>query len=173
MHCGVSVALMISACAEPAVDPPPPSDAGAAIVDAGLTDSGLMQVTQGVLELGVGDLAFSGVTPDQSVGLTRGPQGLQHLWVAVRIRSMSPERAIVSLSLTRDLDGQVVSSPFRVRLPFSEHDGYAERVGLQLVIPDPNVVLGQYATLRGEVVNREAVKAESSAHVVVFWEDQL
>lgn len=173
-HCGILSAALFTACAGTEVETPPSQDAGfAAVVDAGHVDAGEQSAPSGILELGVGYDAFAGVASDQSVGLTRGAQGLQHVWVAVRIRSMSPARAVVSLRLTRDNDGLVVSQPYRVRLPFSTHEGYAERVGMQLVVPDPNAVLGQYVTLSGEVENAEGVKAEAATHVLVFWEDQL
>ena len=110
---------LVSACGgtdAPVVDggTPPVNDTGGP--DAGPPPP------MGVLELGAGDDRFEPILDGAVVGLSRGFQGLQHIPVALRVREMHTDRAILELTLTRDRDGMVVSDPLRVRIPFVAYD---------------------------------------------------
>ena len=166
--CGC-VLVAFAACAG-VEDIEPISEVPASPTDAGVTVDAGATLPTAHLELGVGAAAFSMIEDGGRVGLTRGPQGLQHVWVAARIRDMDPERVIVELSLSRQSDGALVSEGYRVRLPFQTHTGYAERVGMQLVVLSPDDIVDRYAILTGRAINSEGVRAEATTRVLVQWE---
>ncbi len=140
--------------------------------DTGSPDAG-PPPPMGVLELGTGDGRFEPILDGAVVGLSRGFQGLQHVPVALRVREMHTDRAILELTLTRDRDGMVVSDPLRVRIPFVAYDGYDELTGIQLVTPDEDDVLSETVTLSAHVENRDGATAMADVGFSVVWEDEL
>lgn len=138
-------------------------------VDAG----GLVPTPE--LTLGTGELAFAPVSEGQVLPLVHGFQGLQHVWVSVRARDFDPDRAIVSMSLDRVSDGRPATEPLRVRLPFSVDPAgaYVERVGIQFVVLDPALLLGEPLVLTAGIDNPLGAHATASAHITVVWEENL
>ena len=150
-------------------------------IDAGGPDTGGAiehndgSTSQPGLELGSSVDAFVPVAEGDTLGLQRGTQGLQHVWVSLRIRDMDPARATIELSLSRESDGYTASEPFRVRLPFATDPGwdYAERIGMQLVVLEPEAVLGQDLILTARVTDSHEVSVERRTRVHVVWEEEL
>ena len=142
--------------------PMPPVDAGSLVPAAELT-------------LGTGELAFAPVAEGQVLPLVHGFQGLQHVWVSVRARDFDPDRAIITLSLDRVGDGRPAADDLRVRLPFDVDPAgaYVERVGLQLVVLEPNLALGEQLRLTAAIDNPLGAHATASAHITVVWEENL
>jgi len=161
----------IGACGSTVV----PDDGGGSPGDdtGSAADADALPPPMGILELGTGVEAFEPITDGSTIGLTRGFQGLQHVWVSLRVREMDTDRAITELTLTREQDDVVVSDSFRVRIPFEVHGGYAELLGIQLVTPDENAVLDEAVILSARVENRDGASAEADARFSVVWEDDL
>ena len=144
--------------------------------DAGVperSDAGAPSDHEGVLELGTGDESFLPVSDDDLLGLSRGIQGLQHVYVSLRVREVDPELAITEIVLARQSDGVAVNEPFRVRLPYVAQAERAELVGAQLVVPDEERVFGEPLVLTARIEDRHGAWAEASAQVRVVWEDEL
>ncbi|HYI01200.1 hypothetical protein [Hyalangium sp.] len=98
------------------------------------------------LELGTGRQQFTPLNDGDTLGLQRGCQGGQHIFVSLRAWGLPPEPVMVELSLTRTEDEQKVSSPFRVRYLFAQGndlDAPDELTGLLLVIPEPDKAVGR------------------------------
>ncbi len=142
--------------------PPPSDDAGAMVVPH-----------EGTLVLGTGATSFEPVADGDTLGLTRGLQGLQHVWISLRLRDVDPELAITELTLTRASDGRVVNEPFRARLPYAPGADVAELVGAQLVIPDEAAALGQSLLLHARVEGRDGGWAEADAQIDIVPENEL
>ena len=142
--------------------PPPPA-----------VDAGEMVAHEGVLELGTGSLEFEPVSDGDTIGLSRGNQGLQHVYVSLRLREVDPELAITEISLTRVVDGEPVNEPFRARHPFELRDAWAELIGLRLVTPDEEAAFGEPLDLFARVEGRDGSWAEAGARVHVVWDDEL
>ena len=82
---------------------------------------------------------FTALGEGAALELVRGSQGSQHVFVSLRAWELTPLTARVTLSLERTEDGQQVSSPYEVRLPFeaaTTPDAQAELEGLLLVVPN-------------------------------------
>jgi hypothetical protein len=163
---GIFVACVACGTSDPS-DPSTAVDADPPIVqDAGPT-------AMPRLELGTGEDRFVPVADGDVLPMERGFQGLQHVWVSVRAHDFDPDRAIVALALTGEVDGTEVTDPQRLRLPFELGDGYAERVGMQLVVPEPDLALNRDLQLSVAVENRAGVAAAAEVRVRVQWEEEL
>jgi hypothetical protein len=105
------------------------------------------------LEVGNGHVAFVSFEDGDTLELVRGVQGLQHVWVAIRLWGIEPRGTILSLSLVRDRDEAVVSQPLHVRVSLTPVEGepYSEVTGLTLVVPVPEEALDEALTLRASV----------------------
>lgn len=136
-------------------------------------DAGPTVWHQGVLELGTGAAVFEPVSDGQTLALSRGPQGLQHVYVSLRLYDVDPTLAITELSLTRDRDGVRVNEPFRVRLAYEMQPEGLELIGAQLVTPDEDAAFGESLVLAARVEGRDGSWAEAQASVHVVWEEEL
>lgn len=150
------VVLLAAACGGDGADP----DAG------GRADGAAAS-----LEIGTGADRFVPIEDGETLGMVRGTQGLQHVFVSLRSRGLAPRGAIVELALVRGRDGEVVSNPFEVRLSLTpvEGEGYAELWGLLLVIEFPDEALGEALTLEASVVDSDGREATASKAVRVEW----
>jgi len=166
---GLSVAL--GACGGKADDP----TAAEPVTDRVEADAGAIVAPAQELLLGTGEDDFVPVLADQTLPLSRGNQGLQHLWVSLRIRGLAPERAIVALSLQRVRDGLMLTNAYRARLPFRRMpDGeWSERTGIQLVIPAPLEAIGEDLLLSASVEDGEKETVSTQAAIRMDWEEQL
>ena len=156
------------------------SDASVAQADAAILDDGGVAVpgADARLEVGTGAEAFVPVGDGDIVELGRGCQGAQHLWVSLRTAGMRPERMTVELSLQRVSDGAVATAPLRARLMFDPRaddadQQAAERVGIRLVVDDPDLVVDQEALLTATVTNIDKVTATTTRRTQVQWGDEV
>jgi len=169
--CGSALLVGLVACGaeEDPMGPPPEADAG----PMSLPDTG--PVPEPELMLGTGERGFEPVSDGQVLPLIRGPQGLQHVWISLRAQDFDPNRAIIALSLERERDGRATTEPYRARLPFEVDPAgvYVERIGIQLVVPNPNLVLGEDLLLTAGIENPLGAEGAASAHITVQWEEDL
>ena len=163
---GLAVSCLVSACDSA---PPTGTDAGPTSADAGE----VVTAHEGTLELGTGATAFEPISDGDTVALSRGVQGLQHVWVSLRLREVDPELAITELTLTRVRDDAMVNEPFRARLAFELGTDGAELIGAQLVVPDEDAALGEPLVLRARVEARDGGWAEAEARIDIVPEDEL
>ncbi|MDB4927636.1 MAG: hypothetical protein JWM10_120 [Myxococcaceae bacterium] len=117
-----------------ACDDPAPADAG---VDAGQC---LAAPTE--LELGTGTDSslrnYRALADGDAVSLIPGPQGGQHIWMALRGRGFDPSLPRVELRAYRPSDGALIGQ-LRIRLPMAPAPEDPSRLGLPsqtLVIDD-------------------------------------
>jgi hypothetical protein len=170
--CGSALLASLVACGseEDPTGPPPTADAGpvASAEDAG-------PVPEPELMLGTGERAFEPVADGHVLPLIRGHQGLQHVWISLRAQDFDPDRAIIALSLERESDGRPTTDAYRARLPFDVDPtgAFVERIGIQLVVPNPDLVLGQDLLLTAGIENPLGAQGMVSAHVTVQWEEDL
>ena len=112
------VGALLAAAALGCSDPAPDADAG---LDAG-GDGGVCLAAGAEVELGTGvDGSFAGYRPlgDRAeVVLSPGPQGGQHLWVALRARGIDPTLPRLALAAYRASDGEILGR-IRIRLRMS------------------------------------------------------
>jgi len=139
------------------------ADGGAPAGDAGSEPA--------LVELGVGETSFEPVTDGDTVFLVHGFQGLQHVWVSLRTRGLDPDRATIELPLVRERDGSQGSEDYRARLSLMGAGDFAEKLGLQLVVLQPDIVVGQDSVLRVQVTDRNEVSAAAEARVRVAWQE--
>src|SRR5690606_31582998 len=100
-----------------------------------------------------------------------GCQGAQHIWTAVRARGMDPRGTILDVAVTRDSDGMLMSQVFHVRVslePVACTD-YAEVAGLTVVIPEPDLAIGEDLTMRVTVTDREERTASIERPIRTEW----
>jgi hypothetical protein len=145
---------------------------GALATGCGPPDPGHDAGPEARLELGTGDLGeFEAVNPGDAIELVPGCQGLQHVAVAVRVFDMNPVPAIVRAGLYRAGDGELVSINLEVRIRFEDHseDGYHQTSGLNLVVREPELVLGGDILYRVRVIDADRRVAEGEAAVTVEW----
>ncbi len=167
-----SCACALAACGNDGTTPPPAPDPDAGFVAP--PDAGPLVPTP-VLTLGTGERASAPVADGQVLPLVHGFQGLQHVWVSVRASDFDPDRAIIALSLDRVSDGRPATEASRVRLPFDVDPAgaYVERIGVQFVVLEPSLVLGEPLVLTASIENPLGAHATASAHVTVVWEENL
>ena len=150
-------AVLLVACGSGA-----PSDGG--------TDGADVSVPEPELIVGSGETELSPLTDGETVELVRGHQGLQHIVIALRFTGMDPDSTTVELALRRVRDGQLVSDRYRVRLPFeAREDGWFERPGILLVVPEPTDALGEELHLTARIENRADQTAETEAKLRIAW----
>ncbi|NVJ12635.1 hypothetical protein [Myxococcus sp. AM010] len=114
---------------------------------------------------------YAPVQPGDTLRLQRGCQGSQHVFVSLQAWSLEPLTATVSLSLTRQSDGQRVSLPYQLRLPFepATEQRPAMLSGLLLVVPEPSEALGERVTLEARLEDAGGQSATASREGVVQW----
>ncbi|MBL8678140.1 MAG: hypothetical protein JNK05_03200 [Myxococcales bacterium] len=153
----------------------PAASAEDASVDAQARDAGgaPLDAAAATLELGTGDPGiFRSVTDGQQVLLQRGCQGAQHIFFALRGEGFSiTEAPRLELSVVREEDGAVVSSPYSLRLaPMVVRDGVAEWTGLTPVIEEPRLVVGRSARMRATIEDASrTVRVTVERRVSVVW----
>lgn len=131
------LAALLSAC-----DGPSPADAGA--------DGGQCLRAPTELELGTGvDSSLRNFRPladGDAVSLIPGPQGGQHIWMALRGRGFDPSLPRIELRAYRPADGALIGR-LRIRLPMVPAPEDASR----LALPSQTLVLDDraYCTVLG------------------------
>lgn len=142
----------------------PSPDAGPPEIDAGRFDP--------ALEVGIGERSFASFEEGDTLLLVCGGQGLQHVWIALRAWGIDPRGTIHDLSLRRDIDGEVVSQTFHVRVSMQPVEGqpYFELYGLTLVVPEPDRAIGEDLTLRVTTEPTDGSLLEVERDIDVQWE---
>lgn len=126
--------VLLGACVE---DPPP-------------VDSGACGVAPEALEIGTGTdsslRSYSRLSDGDPVVLVPGPQGGQHLWIAVRGRGFDPSLPRFEMRAYRPSDGALVGR-LRIRLPMSP----APEDATLLALPSQTLIIDDtaYCTLLG------------------------
>lgn len=131
------------------------------------------------IEIGTGGiLVYEPVSDGDTMYLSRGCQGSQHLWISVRAWGLDTQPALIRLNATRARDDLPLSlgpEGLLVRLRFQQLDGLDELTGLQLQIPDPDLALGEEVRVMVEVsedfTGGRTVRAERL--VAVEWGDEV
>ncbi|MCA9582764.1 MAG: hypothetical protein KC416_13285 [Myxococcales bacterium] len=129
--------------------------------------------TPPAFDLGTGGMdRFESIADGDTVLLAAGCQGSQHLWVSLRLREQRVETATVRLSLLRASDRDQLESTVPLLLQFEDYgDSGSELLGMQLVIPEPDPILGVPAILRADVsqINGGPGSLEAERQVTVAW----
>ncbi len=100
---------------------------------------------------------FRAIENGDTLTLVRGCQGLQHVWIAMRAYELDTSPALVQVLLTRNRDGEAVSTPLQVRITFQDSEvADSELTGLALVVPDPALGLGEELTLNARLSETNA-----------------
>ena len=132
------------------------------------------------LELGEG-VPFRRIEDGDTLVLSRGSQGGQHVCVNMRAFAMVGRGMAVRLWITRDSDGARVTDEFTTRLSFYPPDAggaavdYVELpdLSLQFVFGDgaslPDGVLDTDLTLHGAITDRDGRMASEDRRVRVAW----
>lgn len=123
------------------------------------------------VEVGTGR-EFIALQDGATLELVRGGQGSQHVFVSLRAWELAPLTALVELSLTRTGDGQVVSVPYKVRLPFEAGTGEGAPAtvdGILLAVPDPVLALGQELRLTATLQDASGERATDARTVTLEW----
>ncbi len=127
--------------------------------------------TEPRVEIGNGADTFVAFDDGDTLGLIHGCQGAQHIWIALRAWGLDPRGTILDLALTRDRDGLRVSQTFTVRVSLQPVAGtdYAEVTGLTLVVPEPDLAIGEDLTLSATVTAMDGRSATSERHIRTDW----
>lgn len=129
------------------------------------------------LEVGTGGAAaFEPVRDGDTLFLAMGCQGLQHIWISLRVRNFEPNPAIVSLALNDAATGAALQEGFEARLRFNPVDGEdaAELRGIQLVVPDAPAVLDRDVELSAQVrETNSAASVNAALQVRIEWGDEV
>src|SRR5690606_5106894 len=134
-------------------------------------DGGASQARLGLGSGGYG--LFEPIEEGDTLLLARGCQGSQHLWIALRIYQLDPNRDLVEMSLRRVDDGRSVTpDPFNLRVRFMDVNGVSQISGLQLPIPDPSLALDTDLDLRIRVTDEAGASAEDSRRIRAAWGDE-
>lgn len=129
-----------------------------------------------LLEIGTGGAeAFEPIRNGDTLLLARGCQGLQHIWVSLRVEGMDANPAVVTLALSDPGSGEPLQEPFEARLRFApSEEGVAELRGIQLVVPDPEVVLERDVEFRAQVQEtNSAASVNAALQVRIDWGDEV
>ncbi|MCP3059698.1 hypothetical protein LXT21_13000 [Myxococcus sp. K38C18041901] len=111
------------------------------------------------------------VKAGDTLRLQRGCQGSQHVFVSLQAWNLEPLSATVSLSLTRRSDGQRVSLPYQLRLPFEPANTQRPAMlsGLLLVVPEPSEALGEPVTLEARLEDAQGQSSTDTREGVIQW----
>lgn len=125
------------------------------------------------LELGTAEThdTFLPLAEGGEVHMHRGPQGGQHVWVALRSMDVTEGTAHVRVSLTDADSGERLTLPSVGYVPFlsNREGGALHATGLTLVIDDPVRVLGRRARLEAQVTDAQGRPGMDARTVVVRW----
>lgn len=150
---------LLTACASaPAGDP---SDAGG---DAG--GEATLEV-----ELATGARGWEPFEDGEVLRLQRGCQGSQHVFVSIRVSGAAEGPLELDLVLRRHRDGESVSLPYVLRLPFTDtpEPGVREQTGLTPVVPIPADVLDEEVTLEASVVDTAGARGAVVRRALIAW----
>lgn len=141
---GLWVVLLIGACSPK--PPPPPDEDSDGCVPA---DTGPRADCEaaGKLTVGTGAGAFVAHDAGAPWPLERGSQGLQHVMLSLRVpldpATLPVPRAALTVSAWRVEDGLAVSTAFTSGWALDPVEGGAEVVGVRVVLPVLDDVLGR------------------------------
>jgi hypothetical protein len=124
------------------------------------------------LELQTGEPgAFRPFEDGDVLRLQRGCQGSQHVFVSARVRGASEGPITLTLTIRRRSDGEPVSLPFELRLPFDERPSPDSRqeTGLTPIVPVPGEVLGQEVTIEGRATDESGAEGRAVRYGIVRW----
>ncbi len=123
------------------------------------------------VELGTGRDSFEAFDDGDTLQLVAGCQGAQHIWTSVRAWGLDPRGTILDVSVTRDSDAMVVSQTFRVRVSLEPVAGtdYAQVSGLTVVVPEPDLAIGEALTMRLSVTDMEGRTATDERPIMLEW----
>jgi len=155
------VLLPLAACGD---GPSPTTDSGTPPAE----DAGPIPES-GTLEIGTGFDAFVPIAEGDTVELTPGCQGAQHVWISLRTTELLPRRNTIELELVRESDSMVLSDDYRVRLSLTPAGDHAEITGLTLVVPDPEPAVGEDVAVEGTVEDDRGVRAEDRRSFHLEW----
>lgn len=168
----LALALIGAAGCDPTPPRDPRGDAAAGACDPTNWDPASWSTSgEPRVELGTGRDGFEAFEDGQTLELVSGCQGAQHIWTAVRARGMDPRGTILDVAVTRDSDGMLMSQVFHVRVslePVACTD-YAEVSGLTVVIPEPDLAIGEDLTMRVTVTDREERTASIERPIRTEW----
>jgi len=144
----------VGGCGEPACEP-----------SAGAERS--LQVAVGIGERG----SFQAIDDDQTLRLQRGCQGSQHIFTSLRVQGAAAGPLQVSVTVLRQADAVVVSTPFTLRLPAEPTDDpqVVQITGLTPVIEVPRDVLGKQVTIRAQVESSDGARGSGQLRGSVEW----
>ncbi|ATB48530.1 hypothetical protein [Corallococcus macrosporus] len=111
------------------------------------------------------------VKPGDTLRLQRGCQGSQHVFVSLQAWNLDPLTATVTLALTRQSDGQRVSLPYQLRLPFEPANAQRPAMlsGLLLVVPEPSEALGERVTLEARLEDAGGRSSTDTREGIIQW----
>lgn len=143
-----------SGCGDPACDPSAAAERS-------------LQVTVGIGERG----SFQAIDDDQTLRLQRGCQGSQHIFTSLRVQGAAAGPLQVSVTVLRQADAAVVSTPFTLRLPAEPTDDpqVVQITGLTPVIEVPRDVLGKQVTIRAQVESSDGARGSDQLRGSVEW----
>ena len=164
----MALAACLSSCAATS------SNAAIEAGDAGpVLDAVTADASEPEHDLGTGEPGqFVRVSDGQTVLLQRGCQGAQHIFFSLRSRGVRIDTpAWITLSVSREGDGRVVSSAYSLRLMVtSTSDGVGALTGLTPVIEEPSDVLGQWVAMEALMEDgARAQRASARRRVMVRW----
>jgi hypothetical protein len=135
--------MLFAGCTSSVTPPPVDTDVCAPADTGPGADCG----AAGILAVGTGTSAFVARGPGDPWPLERGSQGLQHVMLSLRVpldpATLPVPRAALTVSAWRVEDGQAVSTAFTSGWALDPAEGGAEVVGVRVVLPVLDDVLGR------------------------------
>lgn len=126
-----------------------------------------LQVQVGIGERGM----FQPARDGETLRLQRGCQGSQHIFTSLHIQPVAPGPLQVSVTVLRQADAAVVSTPLSLRLasePTSDPQA-VQITGLTPVIEVPRDVLGREVLIRAQVEASDGARGEGQLRGTVEW----
>lgn len=126
-----------------------------------------LQVQVGIGERGM----FQPAREGETLRLQRGCQGSQHIFTSLRIQPAVPGPLRVSITVLRQADAAVVSTPLSLRLasePTSDPQA-VQITGLTPVIEVPRDVLGREVLIQAHVESIDGAHGEGQLRGAVEW----
>lgn len=126
-----------------------------------------------LVDVGTGETAFEGMAAGTTWPLVRGPQGLQHLVVALRTGAPADvgTRAFVLLGLVDPDTGDALQPELSLGVGLGPG---GDALGVRLVVPEPLGILGRPVALTAslQVVGEDAV-GRAWHPIEVAWADDI
>jgi hypothetical protein len=102
------------------------------------------------------------------VEIVCGPQGLQHIWTAVRARGLGNTKVSIRINMTYADQGGMVCGQGIDSVTLPARGDFGEYAGIICFIPDPDIVRGQSVILRGDVMDMSGGTGTAQVEVVPF-----